>query len=108
SEPVKELQSAALLLDFWLGQGVRAAAIPAACCRCFASPCGLPSAGYLPSVGRPARATQAKPKRHATLWARARSRASTATAGRMLERRVVLVSRGRPRYSLKSGGWITM
>jgi hypothetical protein len=29
-EPVKKLQSAALLLDFWLGQGVRAAAIPAA------------------------------------------------------------------------------
>jgi hypothetical protein len=25
---VKKLQSAALLLDFWLGQGVRAAAIP--------------------------------------------------------------------------------
>jgi hypothetical protein len=47
-EPVKKLQSAALLLDFWLGQGVRAVAIPAACCRCFASPCGLPSAGCLP------------------------------------------------------------
>jgi hypothetical protein len=29
-EPVEKLQSAALLLDFWLGQGVRAAAIPAA------------------------------------------------------------------------------
>ena len=29
-EPVKKLQSAALLLDFWLGQGVWAAAIPAA------------------------------------------------------------------------------
>jgi hypothetical protein len=29
-EPVKKLQSAALLLDFWLGQGVRAVAIPAA------------------------------------------------------------------------------
>jgi hypothetical protein len=29
-EPVKKLQSAALLLDFWLGQGVRAAGIPAA------------------------------------------------------------------------------
>jgi hypothetical protein len=27
---VKKLQSAALLLNFWLGQGVRAAAIPAA------------------------------------------------------------------------------
>ena len=27
---MKKLQSAALLLDFWLGQGVRAAAIPAA------------------------------------------------------------------------------
>ena len=71
-EPVKKLQSAALLLDFWLGQGVRAVAIPAACCRCFASPCGLPSAGCLPSLGCPARATQAKPKRHATLWVRAR------------------------------------
>jgi hypothetical protein len=66
---VKKLQSAASLLDFWLGRGLRAAAIPAACCRCFASPCGLPSAGCLPSVGCPARATQAKPKRHATLWA---------------------------------------
>ena len=71
-EPVKKLQSAALLLDFWLGQGVRAVAIPAACCRCFASPCGLPSAGCLPSVGCPARGTQANPKRHTTLWARAR------------------------------------
>src|SRR6476620_3128603 len=71
-EPVKKLQSAALLLDFWLGQGVRAAAIPQRCCRCFASPCGLPSAGCLPSLGCPARATPAKPKRHATLWARAR------------------------------------
>ena len=71
-EPVKKLQSAALLLDFWLGQGVRAVAIPAACCRCFASPFELPSAGCLPSIGCAARATQAKPKRHATLWARAR------------------------------------
>ena len=29
-EPVKKLQSAALLLAFWLGQGVRAAVTPAA------------------------------------------------------------------------------
>jgi hypothetical protein len=34
--------------------------------------CGLPSAGCLPSLGCPARATQVKPKRYATLWARAR------------------------------------
>ena len=34
---------------------------PQRCCRCFASPCG-PSAGCLPSLGCPARATQAKPK----------------------------------------------
>jgi hypothetical protein len=66
---VKKLQSAALLLDFWLGQGVRAAAIPAAVLLMLCIALRAASAGCLPSLGCPARATQVKPKRHATLWA---------------------------------------
>src|SRR6476619_6000885 len=36
---------------------------PQRCCRCFASPCGLLSAGCLASLGCPARETQAKSKK---------------------------------------------
>jgi hypothetical protein len=57
-KPVKKLQSVALLCWILLGQGVRAAAIPAAVLPMLASPCGLPSAGCLPSLGCPARATR--------------------------------------------------
>ena len=66
-EPVKKLQSAALLLDFWLGprregggntrRGVADALHRPAGCLCRLCP---------------ARATQVKPKRDAMLWARAR------------------------------------
>ena len=44
---MKKLQSAALLLDFWLGQGVRTAAIPAAVLPMLCIACGVPSAQHL-------------------------------------------------------------
>src|SRR6478736_5753614 len=71
-EPVKKLQSAALLLDFWLGQGVRAAGIPAAMLPmlCIALRAAFGRLSPFARLSRPSNAGQAK--RHATLWARAR------------------------------------
>ena len=72
SEPVKKSQSSALLLDFWLGQGVRAAAIPAAVLPmlCIALRAAFGRLSPFARLSRPSSAGQAK--RHATLWARAR------------------------------------
>jgi hypothetical protein len=69
-EPVKKLQDAASLRIFGIAKARGRRQYAQRCRRCFASPCGLPSAGCLPSRDCPARATRAKPKRHATLRAR--------------------------------------
>ena len=55
-----------MLMDFWLGQGTKAVAIPSAGCRCFASPYGLPAAGCLPfgRLPRLSNAGQAKKTRN--------------------------------------------
>jgi len=59
---VKKLQSVALLLDFWLGQGVRGAAISRSV---LPQLCIAPRAafGWLSPFGRLSRATRAKPKK---------------------------------------------
>jgi hypothetical protein len=65
-EPVKKLQSAALLLDFWLGQGVRAAAIPAAVLPmlCIALRAAFGRLSPFARLSRPSNAGQAKKTRN--------------------------------------------
>jgi hypothetical protein len=65
-EPVKKLQSAALLLDFRLGQGVRAAATPAAVLPmlCIALRANFGRLSPFGRLSRPGNAGQAKKTRH--------------------------------------------
>ena len=59
---MKKLQSAALLLDFWVGQGVRAAAIPAAVLPmlCIALRAAFGRLSPFARLSRPSNAGQAK------------------------------------------------
>ena len=63
---MKKLQSAALLLDFWLGQGVRAAAIPAAVLPmlCTALRAAFGRLSPFARLSRPSNAGQAKKTRN--------------------------------------------
>ena len=62
----KKLQSAALLLDFWLGQGVRAAAIPAAVLPmlCIALRAAFGRLSPFARLSRPSNAGQSKKTRN--------------------------------------------
>ena len=64
---MKKLQSAALLLDFWLGQGVREAAIPAAVLPmlCIALRAAFGRLSHFGRLSRPSNAGQAKKTRNA-------------------------------------------
>ena len=63
---MKKLQSAALLLDFWLGQGVRAAAIPAGVLPmlCIALRAAFGRLSPFARLSRPSNAGQAKKTRN--------------------------------------------
>ena len=62
----EKIQSAALLLDFWLGQGVRAAAIPAAVLPmlCIALRAAFGRLSPFARLSRPSNAGQAKETRN--------------------------------------------
>jgi hypothetical protein len=63
---VKKLENAALLMDFWLGQGVRAAAIPAAVLPmlCIALRAAFGRLSPFARLSRPSNAGQAKKTRN--------------------------------------------
>ena len=92
---MKKLQSAALLLNFWLGQGVRAAAIPAAGLPmpCIALRAAFGRLSPFGRLSRPSNAGQAKKTRNPVAELRARLQPAAAPS-RAPCLRPFLLSRG--------------